>query len=78
MRREFARVNCKTTAKNRTHAADAGSTDANNAVVMGIPAVSIGAAETFNVHRLEEYADASTMVPGIKRAIALAVALTTH
>jgi hypothetical protein len=29
-------------------------------------------------HRLEEYAEASSMVPGIKSLIALAVALTSH
>jgi precorrin-2 methylase len=29
-------------------------------------------------HRLEENAEASSMVPGIKSFVALAVALTTH
>jgi hypothetical protein len=29
-------------------------------------------------HRLEEHAEASTIVPGIKKLISLAVALTTH
>jgi len=29
-------------------------------------------------HRLEEFADASSMVPGIKALLALAVSLTTH
>ncbi len=57
---------------------DAGSTDANIAVSMGIPAVSIGAVMTRMAHRLEENADASSIVPGIKSLIALAVALTTH
>lgn len=58
--------------------ADAGSTDANIAVAMGIPAVSIGAALTHMAHRLEESAEASTIVPGIKAMLALAVSLTTH
>lgn len=58
--------------------ADAGSTDANIAVSLGIPAVSIGAVISRMAHRLEENADASTIVPGIKSMIALAVSLTTH
>ncbi len=58
--------------------ADLGSTDANNAVGMGIPAVAVGAVMDHQPHRLEEFADASTMVPGIKALLALAVALTTH
>jgi acetylornithine deacetylase/succinyl-diaminopimelate desuccinylase-like protein len=59
-------------------AADVGSTDANNAIAMGIPAVAIGAVAEFEPHRLEEYAHASSIVPGVKSLIALAVALTTH
>ncbi len=58
--------------------ADAGSTDANIAVSMGIPAVSIGAPIARMAHRLEENADASTIIPGIKAMLVLAVALTTH
>ncbi len=58
--------------------ADAGSTDANIAVSMGIPGVSIGAAISHMAHRLEETAEASTIVPGVKSLLALAVALTTH
>jgi len=57
---------------------DAGSTDANIAVSMGIPAVAVGAVVEFMPHRLEENAEASSMVPGIKSLIALAVATTTH
>jgi tripeptide aminopeptidase len=57
---------------------DVGSTDANIAVSMGIPAVAIGAVAEFLPHRLEEYAEADSIVPGVKRLIALAVALTTH
>lgn len=55
---------------------DLGSTDANIAVSMGIPGVAIGAATTYKVHTLEESADATTIVPGIKFLITLAVALT--
>lgn len=57
---------------------DVGSTDANIAVSMGIPAVAVGAVIERMPHRLEENADANSMVPGIKGLIALAVALTTH
>jgi acetylornithine deacetylase/succinyl-diaminopimelate desuccinylase-like protein len=58
--------------------ADVGSTDANIAVSMGIPAVAVGARIGRSPHQLEENADASTIVPGIKSLIALAVALTNH
>jgi tripeptide aminopeptidase len=53
---------------------DAGATDANIAVSMGIPAVAVGATLKYFPHRLEEYAEASSMAPGIKSLIALAVA----
>lgn len=56
-------------------AADVGSTDANMAVAMGIPAVAVGAVSERFAHRLEENADASSIVPGIKSLIALAVSL---
>ena len=56
--------------------ADVGSTDDKNA--MGIPAVVIGATMERSPHRLEENADASSIVPGITSLITLAVALTTH
>jgi acetylornithine deacetylase/succinyl-diaminopimelate desuccinylase-like protein len=58
--------------------ADVGSTDANIAIAMGIPAVAVGAALEHFPHRLEEYAEASSIVPGIKSLLALAVSLTTH
>jgi tripeptide aminopeptidase len=58
--------------------ADVGSTDANNAVGMGIPAVAVGAVMDSMPHRLEESVEASSIVPGIKSLIALAVALTSH
>jgi tripeptide aminopeptidase len=57
---------------------DVGSTDANIAVSMGIPAVAVGATLERMPHRLEEYTEASSIVPGIKALIALAVALTNH
>jgi tripeptide aminopeptidase len=57
---------------------DVGSTDANIAVSMGIPAVAVGATNERMPHRLEENTDASSIVPGIKSLIALAVALTSH
>ena len=58
--------------------ADVGSTDANIAIAMGIPAVAVGAAMEHFPHRLEEYAEASTIIPGIKSLLALVVSLTTH
>jgi len=58
--------------------ADVGSTDANNAVAMGIPAVAVGASLEHLPHRLEEFAEASSIVPGIKSLLALAVSLTSH
>ncbi len=58
--------------------ADVGSTDANIAVSMGIPAVAVGACIERMPHRLEENADASSLVPGIKSLLALAVSLTSH
>ena len=58
--------------------ADVGSTDANNAIAMGIPAVAIGAVLEHSPHRLEETAEASSIVPGVKSLIALAVALTSR
>ncbi len=57
---------------------DVGSTDANIAVSMGIPAVAIGAVDEHMPHRLEEYAEAGSMAPGIKSLIVLAVALANH
>jgi tripeptide aminopeptidase len=58
--------------------ADVGSTDANNAVAMGIPAVAVGAVLEHMPHRLEEFAETSSIVPGIKSLLVLAVSLTTH
>jgi tripeptide aminopeptidase len=57
---------------------DTGSTDANEAISLGIPAVAVGATPAYMVHQLGENAEASSIVPGIKSLIALAVALTNH
>jgi tripeptide aminopeptidase len=57
---------------------DVGSTDANIAVSMGIPAVAVGATLERMPHRLEENTESSSIVPGIKSLIALAVAVTSH
>jgi tripeptide aminopeptidase len=57
---------------------DLGSTDANIAVSMGIPAVAVGATLERMPHRLEEYTEASSIVPGVKSFIVLAIALTSH
>jgi acetylornithine deacetylase/succinyl-diaminopimelate desuccinylase-like protein len=45
---------------------------------MGIPAVAIGAVIEHQAHRLDEFAEASSIVPGVKSLLALAVSLTTH
>jgi tripeptide aminopeptidase len=57
---------------------DLGSTDANIAISLGIPAIAAGAALSSNPHQLEENAQASSIVPGIKQLITLALELTTH
>jgi len=57
---------------------DVGSTDANIAVSMGIPAVAVGAALEYLPHRLEEYADAASILPGIKSLVALGTSLANH
>lgn len=57
---------------------DIGSTGANFAVGIGIPAIATGTLIVGNDHQLDEYAEASSIVPGIKQLISLAVDLTTH
>jgi tripeptide aminopeptidase len=57
---------------------DVGSCDSNIAISMGIPGVAIGATIENMPHRLEENAEADSIVPGIKSLIALGVALTSH
>lgn len=57
---------------------DLGSTDANIAISLGIPAIATGTVLASNAHQLEENAQSSSIVPGIKQLIATAIALTTH
>lgn len=57
---------------------DLGSTDANIAISLGIPAIAAGAVLSSNPHQLEENAQAISIVPGIRQLIAWAVVLTTH
>jgi hypothetical protein len=59
-------------------AQDVGSTDANIAVSMGIPAVAVGTTTERMPHRLEEEDDASSIIPGIKSLIVMALAFTSH
>jgi tripeptide aminopeptidase len=58
--------------------ADLGSTDANIAISLGIPAIATGTLISTNQHQLEENAEGASIVPGIRQLISLAVALTTH
>jgi hypothetical protein len=48
---------------------DFGSTDANVAVALGIPAIAAGAVMYSNPHQLEEHAQASSVIPGIRQVI---------
>jgi acetylornithine deacetylase/succinyl-diaminopimelate desuccinylase-like protein len=57
---------------------DLGSTDANIAISLGIPAIAAGAVLSGKPHQLEENAQASSIVPGIKQLITWACVLTTH
>jgi tripeptide aminopeptidase len=45
---------------------------------MGIPAVAVGAVTEREPHKLEEWAEADSIIPGIKSLIALAVAAADH
>ena len=58
--------------------ADLGSTDANIAIGLGIPAIATGTLISANQHQLEENAEGASIVPGIRQLISLALALTTH
>ena len=42
---------------------DTGSTDANNAVGLGIPAIAVGATPAYMFHQLGENAEVSSIVP---------------
>jgi tripeptide aminopeptidase len=54
---------------------DLGSTDANVAVSMGIPAIATGVALSTGQHQLDESAEASSIVRGTQGLVALMVAL---
>jgi acetylornithine deacetylase/succinyl-diaminopimelate desuccinylase-like protein len=57
---------------------DAGAQDSNIAVSMAIPSVAVGAVLERQPHRLEEWAEADSIVPGVKALIAMAVAAADH
>ncbi len=54
---------------------DMGSTDANVAVGMGIPAIAVGVAHYTGPHTLGEVADENSIVPGAKMVLLLATSL---
>ena len=56
-------------------AIDVGSTDANVAVGMGIPAIAVGAARYTGPHTLDEVAEENSIVPGAKMLLLLATSL---
>ena len=56
-------------------AVDAGSTDANVGVAMGVPSIAVGAIRHRNGHTLTEQADESSIVTGTKMLILLASSL---
>jgi tripeptide aminopeptidase len=56
-------------------ALDMGSTDANVAVGMGIPAIAVGAARYIGPHTLDEVAEENSIVPGAKMLLLLATSL---
>ena len=54
---------------------DMGSTDANVAVGMGIPGITVGGARFSGPHTLDESAEESSIVPGTKMLLLLAASL---
>jgi acetylornithine deacetylase/succinyl-diaminopimelate desuccinylase-like protein len=54
---------------------DIGSTDANVAVGLGIPAIAVGGARFSGPHTLDEAAEESSIVPGVKMLLLLSVSL---
>ena len=56
-------------------AMDVGSTDANVGVALGIPSMAIGATAGRDAHTIDEAADASSIVPGVKSLVLLAISL---
>ncbi|MEO7650853.1 MAG: peptidase dimerization domain-containing protein, partial [Bryobacteraceae bacterium] len=59
----------------KAEALDMGSTDANVAVGMGIPAIAVGAARSTGPHTLDEVAEENSIVPGVKMLLLLATSL---
>jgi tripeptide aminopeptidase len=55
---------------------DAGATDANIAMSLGVPAVAVGAVQYKGPHTLEEAAEADSVVGGARMLVALAVSAT--
>ena len=56
-------------------AMDVGSTDANVGVSLGIPSMALGATAGRDAHTVDEGAETSSIVPGVKSLILLAVSL---
>lgn len=54
---------------------DAGSTDANVGVGMGVPSIAVGAVRHRDGHTLREQAEAASIIPGTKMLILLASSL---
>ena len=52
-----------------------GATDANPAITRGIPGIAIGVVKGRRVHSLEEAAKISSLYPGVKQLILLALRL---
>ncbi len=54
---------------------DAGSTDANVGVAVGVPSVAVGVARSRGGHTLNEQSEAASLLPGTKMLVLLAAAL---
>lgn len=59
----------------RTEAVPSGSTDANAAVVRGIPAISVGRSTGGDQHTLSEWSDVPSALTGAKMVLLLAVSM---
>jgi len=58
-----------------TEAVPSGSTDANAAVVRGIPAISVGRGDGGDQHTLSEWASAPSVLPGTRMTLLLALSM---
>lgn len=65
----------KLTRAGAAEALDMGSTDANVAIGMGIPAIAVGGARFTGPHTLDEAAEEQSIVPGAKMLLLLATSL---